>query len=76
MRGHPHSRLLISELVIPDHNPDAAKVLRDMTMLVISGKERSLTQWHGLLGQAGFKILRVCGMDHANASIIEAVLDE
>jgi hypothetical protein len=76
MRGHTTSRLLISELVIPDRNPDPAKVLRDMTMLVISGKERSLAHWHALLGQAGFKILQVYGMDHENASIIEAVLDD
>jgi hypothetical protein len=76
MRGYPNSRLLISELVIPDRNPDSARVLRDMTMLVIGGKERSLMQWHSLLIQAGFKILQVYGMDHANASIIEAVVDE
>lgn len=76
MRGHPRSRLLISELVVPDRNPDPAKVLRDITMLVISGKERRLAQWHILLNQAGFKILGVYGMDHSNASIIEAVLDE
>jgi hypothetical protein len=76
MRGYSHSRLLISELVIPDRNPDPARILRDMTMLVIGGKERTLSQWRSLLGQAGFKILQVYGMDHANASIIEAVLYE
>ena len=76
MRGYSHSRLLISELVIPDRNPDPARIPRDMTMLVIGGEERSLSQWRSLLGQAGFKILQVYGMDHANASIIEAALDE
>jgi hypothetical protein len=44
MRGYLHSQLLISELGLPDRNPDPAKILRDMTMLVIGGKERSLAQ--------------------------------
>jgi hypothetical protein len=72
MRGHPHSRLLICELVLPDRAPDAGKVLRDLNMLVIGGKERSLSQWSSLLGQAGFKVHKV----HASSSIIEAGFDE
>jgi len=76
MRGYPQSRLLICDLVLPDHNPDAGKVLRDINMLLIAGKERSLAQWHHLLGQGGFKILKVHGMENVNSSIIEAVLDD
>ncbi|KAH7310071.1 O-methyltransferase-domain-containing protein [Rhexocercosporidium sp. MPI-PUGE-AT-0058] len=76
MRGSPNSRLLICELVLPDRNPTIGHVLRDMNMLVIAGKERNKIQWQKLLGQAGFKILGYYGLESANSSIIEAVLDE
>ncbi len=76
MRGSPHSRLLICELVLPDRNPSVGQVLRDMNMLVIAGKERNKIQWHKLLGQAGYKILDFYGLESTNSSIIEAVLDK
>jgi hypothetical protein len=76
MRGSPHSRLLICDLVLPDRNPEAGKVLRDINMLCIGGKERSLRQWKSLLGQGGFKILKVWGSEHGASNIVEAVLDE
>jgi hypothetical protein len=76
MRGYSHSRLLICDLVLPDRNPDIRKVLRDINMLLIAGKERNLGQWHRLLGQGGFRILKIHGINNANSSIIEAVLDD
>ena len=76
MRGNAHSKLLICELVLPDRYPEPAKVVRDITMLLIGGQERNLFQWHGLLQQAGFKILKVHGVGGENSSIIEAVLDK
>jgi hypothetical protein len=76
MRGHPHSKLLICELVLPDQYPEPAKVVRDIMMLFIGGQERNLFQWHGLLQRAGFKIVNVHGAGGDNSSIIEAVLDE
>ncbi|KAN0104260.1 S-adenosyl-L-methionine-dependent methyltransferase [Hyaloscypha variabilis] len=76
MRGYPHSKLLICELVLPDQYPEPTKVIRDITMLVIGGSERNLTQWDALLKKAGFKILNVYGAGGENSSIIEAVLDE
>ena len=76
MKGHPSSRLLISELVLPDSNPSPSAVLRDMNMLVIGGKERNVAQWEKLLGDGGFKIVEIHGLGHPHASIIEAVLDE
>lgn len=45
-------------------------------MLVIAGKERNKLQWQKLLGQAGYKILGYYGLESANSSIIETVLDE
>jgi hypothetical protein len=76
MRGNPHSRLLICDLVLPDRSPDASKVLRDMNMLCIGGKERSLAQWQGLLGRGGFKIIKIWGSEQGFNQIIEAALDE
>jgi O-methyltransferase domain len=76
VKGHSHSRLLICDLVLPDRAPDTDKVLRDLNMLVIGGKERSLSQWSSLLGQAGFKIVKVHGEDMPNSSIIEAAFDQ
>lgn len=76
MRGYSHSRLLICDLVLPDRNPDMRKALRDINMLLIAGKERNLGQWHRLLGQGGFKILKIHGINNENSSIIEAVLDD
>jgi hypothetical protein len=75
MRGHPDSRLLICDLVLPDKNPDEGKVLRDINMLCIGGKERSLKQWESLLGRGGFRILKVWGTEGAFSQIVEAVLD-
>ena len=76
MRGHPHSKLLICELVLPDQHPEPTKVIRDITMLLIGGSERNLTQWNALLKKGGFKIEKVYGAGGENSSIIEAVLDE
>ena len=75
MKGHPTSRLLICDLVLPDHNADTGKVLRDINMLLIAGKERSISQWNSLLGQEGFKIVKVHGLGNMNSSIIEAVYE-
>jgi len=76
MKGHPSSRLLIADLVLPDSNPSPGVVLRDMNMLCIGGKERNVAQWEKLLGDGGFKIVEIYGLGHLHASIIEAVLDE
>jgi hypothetical protein len=76
MRGYTHSKLLICELLLPDQYPEPAKVIRDITMLLIGGQERNLFQWQELLRRAGFKIVSVYGVDGDNSSIIEAVLDE
>jgi len=76
MKGHPSSRLLISDLVLPDSNPSPSTVLRDMNMLCIGGKERNVAQWEKLLGDGGFKIVEIYGLGNSHASIIEAVLEE
>ncbi len=76
MKGHPHSKLLICDLILADRYPEPAIVIRDINIMLLAGKERSLGQWHDLLGKTGFKIVNVYGMEVANSSIIEAVLNE
>jgi hypothetical protein len=74
MQGNVDSRLIIIDMVLEDQNPNPDKVLRDINMLLIGGKERSKSEWRTLLGQAGFEILDFYGLDSANSNIIEAVL--
>jgi hypothetical protein len=53
----PHARLLINESVIePGNEPDGAKWL-DLLMLVLAGgRERDKKQWRTLLEEAGFHV--------------------
>ena len=76
MRGYPHSKLLICEIVLPDQYPEPMMVMRDINMLLIGGQERNISQWNALLTKAGYKILKVHGLGGENSSIIEALLDE
>lgn len=70
-----HSRVLICDLVIKDQNPDPGQLLRDINMLLIGGKERSLKQWEELLGPEGFRIVQVHGGDAAPMCILEVVYE-
>jgi hypothetical protein len=56
----PNARLLVTEPVIPAGNePDGAKWL-DLLMLVLAGgRERNETQWRSLLEGAGFAVERI-----------------
>ena len=73
MKGQ-RSKLLICDLVIPDRQPEPRKVLLDMNMLFITGKERSVKQWRELLGGEGFLIEKIHGLHNPGNSVIEAVL--
>ena len=69
------SRLLISDVVLPDRDIDSAKALRDINMMQVAGKERSEKQRHTLLEQAGYRIVHIHGLQNQGNSIIEAVLE-
>ena len=68
------SRLLISEMVIPDQGAPREKALRDINMMQLAAKERGEKQWRDLLGEAGFRIVEIHGRQNLGNSIIEAVL--
>ncbi|KAE8446628.1 hypothetical protein EG329_011821 [Mollisiaceae sp. DMI_Dod_QoI] len=61
--SNPTPKLLITDLVLPDHSPPPGLVLRDINMLLIGGKERSLSQWEALLAEGGFKIIKMHGQE-------------
>ncbi|KAL9093042.1 MAG: hypothetical protein Q9165_004180 [Trypethelium subeluteriae] len=75
MRGHD-SRLLVCETVLRDEQPNARDALRDINMLVIAGKERSVKQWDDLLQSENFVIETIHGLDGRMSAIIEARLKE
>jgi hypothetical protein len=68
----PNAKLLLFELVIPEHNREFLGKLIDMEMLLLAGaKERTADQWRELLSQAGFRLSRI--VDTASPlSVIEA----
>ncbi|CDM27894.1 hypothetical protein DTO013E5_9043 [Penicillium roqueforti] len=74
MRGYK-SKLLICDIVLTDTRPDTQKVLYDINMFFMAGKERSVKQWHALMEGTGFRIERIIGLDNPVRSIIEVVLD-
>ncbi|WP_156426711.1 methyltransferase [Mycobacterium sp. IS-3022] len=68
----PHAKLLLFELVIPDHNREFIGKLIDMEMLLLAGaKERTADQWRDVLSRAGFRLTRIVP-SAAPLSIIEA----
>ncbi|KAF9244803.1 hypothetical protein LCP9604111_7195 [Penicillium roqueforti] len=74
MRGYK-SKLLICDIVLTDTRPDTQKVLYDINMFFMAGKERNVKQWHALMEGTGFRIERIIGLDNPVRSIIEVVLD-
>lgn len=75
MKDHPYSRMLISDYVLPNRNPNPEMCFMDLNMMTIAGKERSEMQWRALLDQAGFVILKVHECE-AEMKVIETALKE
>jgi hypothetical protein len=72
---NPAPKLLITDLVLADRSPPAGFVLRDINMLCVGGKERSLSQWKTLLEAGGYKIVNVHGSPTMTiGSVVECVL--
>lgn len=68
----PDSRLLIVELIISDP-PSAYQAALDLTMMVISGKERTLATWRDIVARAGLKITHVDVVQGASG-VVECML--
>jgi len=66
-------RLIIIERIVPEAvAPADQDVIRgDLIMLTVGGKERTETEYHALLGEAGLRIAHIEAID-AGYSVIEA----
>ncbi|KAH6708912.1 O-methyltransferase-domain-containing protein, partial [Leptodontidium sp. MPI-SDFR-AT-0119] len=74
MRGFD-SRLLICDLVVGQMaSTQPYKALRDMNMMIMAGRERTVTDWEALLGKEGFRIVHIWGVENCGNSVIEARL--
>jgi len=68
-----YSMLLVHEHVIPESNPNPHATAYDLTMMVkVAGLERTESMWEKLLGQAGFRVVKVWRSPLAAQSVIEA----
>lgn len=71
-----YSKLLLHEAVLPDINVPAYGAFLDISMMAVeTGAERTLKQWHDLLGSVGLRIEKIWSADGGLESVIEAVLD-
>lgn len=69
-------KLLVHELVVPDEGASWAITSMDWLMMGLgSVRERTEADWRGLLGKAGFKVLKVWSVEQGTESLIEAVVD-
>jgi hypothetical protein len=67
-----HGRLRIVDLVVPDEISDEPSTLIDLQMLVLlGGRERTLTQWRDLLAAGGFELAGVT--TGPRSSVLEAL---
>ncbi len=70
-----HSMVLINDWVLPDEKSPLFASMMDINMMaLLSGKERSETQWRELLDKAGLAIVKIWSTDRDSESIIEAVI--
>jgi hypothetical protein len=66
-----HAHLLVLEQAVPEDNqPHPAKLLDLHMLLLLGGRERTESDWHSLLGKAGFAITAIT--QHARSAMIEA----
>lgn len=72
-----YSKLLISELVLPDKSCPLSMAGLDFGMMYLhSGLERSEQQWRDLLASQGLRVLHVHHEPGGDGAVIEAVVDE
>jgi hypothetical protein len=69
----PDSVLLIDELVLPEKGLDCHSATIDLTMMAATASmERTESQWRGLLGDAGLRLVNIYAY---NPATFESVLD-
>lgn len=69
-----YSKLLIFEWVLPDIGTPLYPALLDINMLaLLSGMERTTSQWKALLDSVGLEIVKFWTIDNETEGLIEAV---
>lgn len=69
-----YSKLLLFEWILPDVGTPLYPALLDINMLaVLSGMERTETQWKELLDSVGLEIVRFWRVDTETEGLIEAI---
>ncbi len=69
-----HSKILINEWVLPDVGTPVYPALLDIqVMAMLSGMERTETQWKELLESVGLKVVKVHKINEESEGLIEAV---
>ena len=69
-----HSRVLITDTVIPEMNVPRYVAMQDINMMSFGGMERTKVQWEGLLQEAGLRIVKYWAEEGSLQSTIEARL--
>ncbi|PGH11173.1 hypothetical protein AJ79_05015 [Helicocarpus griseus UAMH5409] len=67
-------RVVIADHILPEKGADAEAAWMDMTMLTLTGTERTEKQWRKLLDDAGFTVTRTFRGSGTNYAAIEAFL--
>lgn len=69
-----YSKVLIFEWILPDVGTPLYPALLDINMLaLLSGMERTQTQWKELLNSVGLEIVKFWMIDSETEGLIEAV---
>jgi hypothetical protein len=68
------SRLVISESILPESNVDLESAWLDITMMGVSGSERTQPQWERILDESGFKLHKTYQAPGTCFAAIEAYL--
>lgn len=69
----PESSLLIDDWVLPDTGASLPGATEDILMMtLLSGIERSESQWRDLLKSVGLEIKKIWRADGASEAVIEA----
>ncbi|KAF8247315.1 S-adenosyl-L-methionine-dependent methyltransferase [Wilcoxina mikolae CBS 423.85] len=68
------SRLLITDMVVPNTNAPRQLAWEDLNMMTIGGVERTERQWQRLLESAGLKITKIWRNGDAEHAVIDAKL--
>lgn len=68
-----YSKLLLNELVVPDEGANWSITSMDQLVFVLGAmKERTETQWKGVLQRAGYSVVQIFKYEMGTESLIEA----